>query len=75
VLAERKYQRAYTQFRLKLRQAREEAGLTQVEVAKALGKAQSFVSKMESGERRVDVVELRAIATLYGKTVSYFLGS
>jgi len=44
-----------------LRQAREEAGVRQVELAKALGRSQSFVSKVEAGERRVDLVELRSM--------------
>jgi len=44
-----------------LRELRREAGLPQVEVAKRLGKPQSFVSKYESGERRLDVLELREL--------------
>jgi ribosome-binding protein aMBF1 (putative translation factor) len=39
-------------------QARAEAGLTQAEVAQQLRRPQSFVSKYESGERRLDLVEL-----------------
>jgi helix-turn-helix protein len=50
------------------------AGLTQVEVAAALRKPQSFVSKCASGERRVDVVELDEFAKLYHKPLSFFLG-
>ena len=42
-----------------LREFREDAGLTQVELAKRLGEAQSLVSKCEIGERRLDVLELR----------------
>ncbi len=72
MLAERKYQRAYTQFRVRLRKAREEAGLTQLQVAEALGKPQSFVSKFETGERRVDFVELQFLAALYKKPLGYF---
>lgn len=45
-----------------LREARIAAGLTQVELAKRLRVHQSFVSKYESGERRLDVLELRRIA-------------
>lgn len=45
-----------------LREARHEAGLTQVQVAERLGVPQSFVSKYESGERRLDVIELRHVA-------------
>lgn len=57
----------------RMRKARLEAGLTQVQVAKKLGHHQSYVSKIESGERRVDVVELNKFAKLYGKNVNYFL--
>jgi transcriptional regulator with XRE-family HTH domain len=45
-----------------LRELRQEAGLTQVQVAERLGVPQSFVSKYESGERRLDVVELNHVA-------------
>lgn len=57
----------------RLKQARLEAGLTQAQVAEAFGHAQSFVSKCESGERRVDVVELERFAKLYGKSLEFFL--
>jgi len=57
----------------RMRKARLEAGLTQVQVAKKLGHHQSYVSKIESGERRVDVIELNKFAKLYGKSVNYFL--
>jgi len=67
-----RYSRDYERFLELLRQAREEAKLTQVEVARKLGRPQSFVSKCESGERRVDVVELAAFARLYGKRVEDF---
>jgi transcriptional regulator with XRE-family HTH domain len=63
----------YRRFLEKLKTARIDAGITQVEVAKHLKKPQSFVSKFESGERRVDPIELRHLADLYGKPVSYFL--
>ena len=57
----------------RMKKARTEAGLTQVQVADKLGHHQSYISKIESGERRVDVVELNRIAKLYGKKVSHFL--
>jgi transcriptional regulator with XRE-family HTH domain len=47
--------------------ARKEAGLTQVQVAKALGKDQSFISIIEGSQRRVDVLEFYAIARALGK--------
>lgn len=58
----------------RLRRARLDAGLTQVEVARRLGRSQSFVTKAETGERRLDVVELRAFARVYRKRVSFFFG-
>ena len=63
----------YRAFLARLKSARLEAGLTQVQVAKALGKPQSFVSKCESGERRVDVVELSAFGRLYRKSLDSFV--
>ena len=64
----------YRQFLKRLRQARQQAGFTQVEIARALHKHQSFVSKCESGERRVDVVELEDFAKLYRRPITFFLG-
>lgn len=63
----------YRQFLARLRAARREAGLTQVQAAQALSKPQSYLSKCESGERRVDVVELERFAKVYGKPITYFL--
>ncbi|XVS66007.1 helix-turn-helix domain-containing protein [Actinosynnema sp. CA-299493] len=60
----------YRRFRVLLRQLRLEAGLTQVEVAERLDEPQSFVSKYESGERRLDVIELREVATALGTTLA-----
>ena len=67
------YQKAYKEFIGRLVQARKEAGLTQVQVAKRLGKAHSFISKCELGERRVDFVELQQLAQIYGKDLSFFV--
>lgn len=47
-------------------EAREKAGLTQMAVAKALKKPQSFVSKYECGERSLDVLELIQICRVLG---------
>jgi len=45
---------------------REAAGLTQAELAEQLGEYQSFVARLESGQRRVDVVEFVRLAELLG---------
>ncbi len=67
------YQKAYRNFLARLVEARKQAGFTQVEVAKRLGKARSFISKCELGERRVDFVELRQLAKIYGKDLRFFI--
>lgn len=72
MLDEQGYQKTYQRFLARLRQARREAGLTQEEAARRLGKHQSFLSKCESGERRVDFVELLALAKLYGVDIGFF---
>jgi len=66
------HSKQYQEFLKRFKAARIAAGLTQVEVAKKLKKPQSFVSKCESGERRVDFIELRLFAALYRKPLSYF---
>lgn len=54
-------------------QARIDAGLTQVQVADKLGKPQSFVSKYERGERRIDFTEFLEIADALGLELGNFL--
>ncbi len=56
-----------------LKKARQEAGLNQAEVARLLGKTQSHVSKVESGQRRIDIVSLKKFAKIYKKKIDYFL--
>lgn len=67
------YQRAYKAFRERLTKARTDAGMTQEEVNKRMGKPHSFISKCELGERRVDFVELQTLANIYGKSLSFFI--
>jgi len=56
-----------------LRRVRSEAGLTQMGVAKRVGQPQSFVSKYESGERRLDLLELRAVCSAMGISLADFI--
>jgi transcriptional regulator with XRE-family HTH domain len=65
--------RRYRAFRLALRSARREAGLTQAQLAKRLRRPQSFVSKYEQGERRLDVVEFVDVAAALGMDPAAFL--
>lgn len=56
-----------------LREIRIEAGLRQEDVALRLGKPQSFVSKYESGERRLDILELRDVCAACGTRLPDFV--
>jgi len=58
----------------KLRQAREYLGLLQEEVAGHLGIPRSALSNIESGQRRVDAIELKKLADLYRQPVRHFTG-
>jgi transcriptional regulator with XRE-family HTH domain len=62
------YSEDYQRLCAVLRAMRHEAGLTQVQVAAKLDVPQSFVSKYEAGERRLDVVELGHVAQALGVT-------
>jgi transcriptional regulator with XRE-family HTH domain len=63
----------YSKMLVLLRAARKTAGLTQVEVARAFGRTQSMISKLESGEVRIDPIELQRFAELYGVEVTALL--
>ncbi len=66
------HDREYRAFVARLREARLEAGLTQVEAAKLLRRSQSYVSKCELGERRVDAVEFAKFCRAYNMPVTFF---
>ena len=63
----------YERFRVLLIDARKNAGLTQVQLAAKLGCPQSYVSKYERGERRLDVVEFLDVADAIGIDATEFL--
>jgi transcriptional regulator with XRE-family HTH domain len=58
----------------RLKEAREYLGLSQQEVATALNLPRTAVSNMESGQRGVESLELKALAKLYQRPVAYFTG-
>lgn len=60
------HSKSYGRFLELLIAARKKAGLTQVDVAAKLSRPQSFVSKYEKGERRLDVVEFLEVAYAVG---------
>ena len=63
----------YAYFVERLRTARQGTGLTQVQVAKKLKRPQSHISNIETGQQRVDIVELQRFAKLYGQDITYFI--
>ena len=67
------YSKEYKIFRLMLAETRTEKGLTQAELAKLINRPQSFVSKYELGERRLDVIEFLEIAMKLKINVEHFL--
>jgi transcriptional regulator with XRE-family HTH domain len=56
-----------------LRQIRAEADLTQAQLADAIGQSQSYVSKYESGEQRLDLIELEAVCVACGLSLVDFV--
>jgi len=67
------YTKDHNEIVARLKKARIGAGLGQVEVAQRLGKTQSYLSKIESGQRRFDVLQLKELAKIYKKELEYFI--
>ncbi|MBW8870232.1 MAG: helix-turn-helix transcriptional regulator [Acidobacteriales bacterium] len=67
------FQATYDAILARLIETRLEAGLNQREVSKRLGFSHSFLSKCETGERRIDIMELLQLADVYGKPPEFFL--
>lgn len=67
------YTKEYKEIIERLKKTRINVGLSQQAVADKLGKPQSYISKIESGERRLDVAEMKKFSEIYRKSVDYFL--
>jgi len=67
------YRKDYKRVIEKLREARLEAGMSQVDVAKTMNRPQSYISKVERGDQRIDVIELKILSNIYKKDISFFL--
>ena len=65
-----RFSKKYTTLLAVLRDARKAAGMTQAQVGRKFGAHASFVSKCESGERRIDVIEFASLCKIYGVTVT-----
>lgn len=63
----------YQVLRRLIRQARDDAGVTQTAVSLQLGRSQSFISDIERGVRRIDALELRDLCQLLGRDLVEFL--
>ncbi|OGP15952.1 MAG: hypothetical protein A2054_09305 [Deltaproteobacteria bacterium GWA2_55_10] len=68
------YSKDHIELVSRLKQARIEAGLNQKEAADLLGKTQSYISKIEAGQRKIDIMQLKLFAKIYKKDLNYFLG-
>lgn len=73
VVSKSVYNDDYKRLVEKLKQARLDVGLSQQAVAEKLNKPQSYISKVESGERRLDVIEVKALAKIYMKKLEDFV--
>jgi len=67
------YLKEYKLIAEKLKKARIESGLTQEIVAEKIKRPQSYISKVEQGEQRIDIIELQHFASLYKKNLNYFI--
>lgn len=67
------FTKAHQDLVVRLIKARKTAKLRQEDVAKKLGRTQSYVSKIEGGQRRVDTVQLNEFAAIYKKKLRYFI--
>lgn len=63
----------YARFIERLKKARKEAGLRQIDVAKKVKRPQSYISRVESGEYRLDILEVKEFAKIYKKSIDYFV--
>ena len=68
-----KYKRHYKILLDQLYRLRISSGMKQSELAEKYGVSQSFISKIENGERRIDVIELGIICTILGTTLEIFI--
>lgn len=68
----RDYSGRYQKLLRKLEEARKKSGLKQTEVAQKLGKPQSYLSKIKSGERKITLTELEDLSRVYEVSITYF---
>lgn len=67
------YSKEYKYLVSQIKKARKEAGFDQQKVAKLLGRTQSYISKVESGQIRLDIIQLKEFARIYKKKLNFFI--
>ncbi len=67
------YTKEYKRLVQKFKQARVDSGLDQNQVAEKLKRTQSYISKIESGQIRVDIIQLKQLAKIYKKSLDFFV--
>ena len=67
------YSKQYKTLIIRLKAARLKCGLNQIQVAKILKTTQSHISKIEAGQRRLDVIQLKEFAKLYKQNLAFFV--
>ena len=66
------YTKGHRELVKRLIEARKKAGLRQEDAAKLLRKTQSYISKIEAGQRRIDIIQLKEFAKIYKKDLDFF---
>lgn len=67
------YSHEYKYLVERLKKARLDSNLDQNKVAKLLERSQSYISKVESGQRRIDIIQLKEFGKIYKKELDYFI--
>lgn len=67
------YTKEHREIVSRLIKARIDNGYTQAQAAKKIGRTQSYLSKIESGQRRFDILQLKEFARLYNKEIDFFI--
>ena len=68
-----RFAKEYKKLAHKLKEERQKAHLEQIELAQRLGKTQSYISKIETGHRYIDVFELKELSQIFKKDIGYFI--
>lgn len=72
-MAKHRKHKHYKHLLVLLRQVRQQAGFTQMELATSLDRPQSYVSKYEAGERALDLLELKELCSVIGLPLTDFV--